>query len=163
MRTFAPRVRLLLSTAILGASSACARDAGLPAAQADPAALGRIRSVYVDEFGTSDASGLVRERIRLRLLRSDRFRLVETAAHADAILTGAATLDHRVVGGETDYTGNAIARLVERSSGRTVWSHEYRDRRIIAPRRDSDRGRVASRMADQIADELLKIAGPALS
>jgi len=47
-----------------------------------------VKKIYLGELGRSEAADLVREKIRLRLMKVERFSLVESAEKADAILTG---------------------------------------------------------------------------
>ena len=56
----------------------------------DKAKLKDIKKIYVGDLGKQEGSDLVREMIRIRLMKSDRFTLVETEEASDGILTGAA-------------------------------------------------------------------------
>lgn len=88
-----------------------------------------------------------------RLMASRRFDIVEEPQRADAVLTGAAALMQH---GARHYRGIGIFRIVENRTGETVWSYEYKRGFMLG-------GSVSSRMADQVVDQLLQVAGPARS
>jgi hypothetical protein len=121
----------------------------LPASQE---ALINVKTIYLGDFGNAEGAALVREKLRIRLMKSGRFEVVETPDRADAILAGAAGVDKSISEGETRYKGSGLLRLVDTKTQKTLWAHEYQRGLIFA-------GSVSSRVADQMADELLKAAG----
>ena len=71
----------------------------------DLSALAQVRTVYLGDFGAGEGSDLVKEKLRLRLLSSPRFVLVETAEKADAVLTGSAGIDKSTNKGNDQLSG----------------------------------------------------------
>src|SRR5262245_43913387 len=64
--------------------------------------LKNVKKIYVAELGKQPESDMIREKIRLRLMKSGRFTVVDRPEDADATLTGAAGLelvDALLVGG----------------------------------------------------------------
>lgn len=75
--------------------------AALAAAQNIPS-LKTVKKIYLAELGKQPESDLIREKIRLRLAKSNRFIVVNKPEDADATLTGVAGLeltDALLVGG----------------------------------------------------------------
>ena len=118
----------------------------------DRGALSSVRTIFLGDFGTTEGSDIVREKIRILLLNSGRFALVDSADMADAILTGAAGIDRGTHEGTTVYAGIGLLRLVETRSQRIIWSHEYKRGFMFG-------GSVSTRIAKQMVDQLLKDAG----
>src|SRR4030095_13932271 len=126
--------------------------------------LANVKKIYIGDLGKEDGADLVREKIRLRLLKSERFTVVETPEAADAILTGVAGVERReyssvstnpstgaVSGsGGTSYAGLGILRLVDVKSQETVWTFEYK--------RGFGFGSASSRVANKTVEQLLKNA-----
>jgi hypothetical protein len=128
-------------------------------AQSIPSAdkLANIRKIYIDDLGKQEGADLVREKIRLRLLKSDRFAVVERPEAADAVLSGAAGVvrsDGVAIGNaDTSFQGTGVLRLVDVKTEEVVWIFEYKRGFMLA-------GSVTSRVADQVVDKLLKDAMP---
>jgi hypothetical protein len=128
----------------------------------DKSKLTEIKKIYIGELGKEEGSDLVREKIRVRLMKSDRFIVVETPEAADAVLTGVAGVERRhhssvhtdpstgnVYGsGGTSYAGIGVLRLVNVTSQETIWLFEYK--------RGFGFGSASSRVADKTVDKLLK-------
>jgi hypothetical protein len=125
--------------------------------------LTEINKVYIGDLGREEGSDLVREKIRVRLMKSARFIVVETQDAADAVLTGVAGVERRhhssvhtdssgnVYGsGGTSYAGIGVLRLVDLKSQETIWLFEYK--------RGFRFGSASSRVADKTVDKLLKDA-----
>jgi hypothetical protein len=69
---------------------------------AGQATLKAVKKIYIAELGKQPESDLIREKIRIRLMKSGRFNIVDKPEEADATLTGAAGLevvDALLVGG----------------------------------------------------------------
>jgi hypothetical protein len=120
----------------------------------DQDALSRVNAIYLGDFGPNDASALVREKIRQRLLGSDRFAVVETPDKADALLVGSAGVEKSVADKSTEYTEFGLLRLVDARTQNTIWAHEYRRPSFVMIVGD-----VSSRLADQMVERLLAQAG----
>lgn len=116
------------------------------------ARLSMVQKLYVDRLGEDDGSALVREKIRARLVSSGAFQIVERIEDADAVLTGFAGVETRQYEGSSNYRGVGLVRVVDVKSHETIWSYEYKRGFMLA-------GSVSSRVADQIADQILKAAG----
>lgn len=147
-RFFATALLLTALTFFYGCASSSQRLSLPP----DQHALGGIKSIYLGNFGGGEGSDLVREKLRVRLINSGRFELVENPDRADAILTGSAGVEKRLDEGTTDYRGTGLLRLVDAKTQKTIWAHEYQRGFMFG-------GSVSTRVANQMADQLLKDAG----
>jgi hypothetical protein len=139
----------------------------LHAQDGSPAAkLANIRKIYIGDFGREEGADLVREKIRIRLMKSERFRVVERVEAADAVLTGVAgavRTYHSSVGpdgngnvqgdGGTSFSGLGVLRLVDLKTDETVWVYEYKRGIGLV-------GSVTGRVADKTVEQLLKDAQP---
>lgn len=125
--------------------------------------LASVKKLYIGSLGNEEGSDLVREKIRIRLMKSDRFSVVERQEAADAILTGVAgverrdsgsvytTSDGKIQGGSgTSYAGLGVLRLVDAESEETIWVFEYK--------RGFSFGSASSRVANKTVEKLLKDA-----
>ncbi len=123
--------------------------------------LAEIRKIYLGDFGTGEGADLVREKVRLRLIESGRFIVVEAVEGADAVLTGAAgvTKGYRTNvnasggSGNTTYHGYGVLRLVDLRTQEPIWFYQYK--------RGFSFGSRSSRVAKQIVNKLLKDAAAA--
>ncbi len=101
-----------------------------------------IKKIYIGDFGYEENADIVKEKVRIRLAKTNRFTIVEHEESADAVLMGAV----RVV---ENYAQNAaVLRLVDRKSDATIWTFEYKNGFFI--------GNPSSRVADQVVKKLLK-------
>jgi hypothetical protein len=83
-------------------------------------ALRAITKIFLGDFGNGEGADLVREKVRLRLARSERFSVVESADMADAVMTGSAGVDrsyHSVVSGSTTGGVSGTGSTVHRGYG----------------------------------------------
>ncbi len=149
-RFFSTILHLTALTLLVGCASSSQRIALAP----DQRALVGIKSIYLGNFGGGEGADLVREKLRVRLLNSGRFEVVEIPDRADAILAGSAGVEKRLDEGTTDYRGTGLLRLVDTKTQRTIWAHEYQRGFMFG-------GSVSTRVANQMADQLLKDAGSA--
>jgi len=91
----------------------------------DQHALAGIKSVYLGSFGGGEGSDLVREKLRVRLIKSGRFEVVETPEHADAILSGSAGVETILDTGTTGHRGTGLLRLVDTKTQKTIWARVH--------------------------------------
>jgi hypothetical protein len=147
-------ISFLLSATLLniGCSSYGGQDLSI---ETNYSALMEVKSIYIDDFGGAEGSDLVREKLLVRLINSGRFNVVENQDRADALLVGSAGVSSRIVNGNTDYNGNGFLRLVEANSQTTIWGHQYQRGFMLG-------GSVSTRVANQMADQLLEDAGEEL-
>lgn len=131
----------------------CASSGQRPSLPPDERALEGINSIYLGSFGGGEGSSLVREKLRIRLITSGRFEIVEIPDRADATLIGSAGVEKRLDKGTTGYQGTGLLRLVDVKTQKTIWAHEYQRGFMLG-------GSVSTRVANQMADQLLKGAGP---
>lgn len=143
-------LHLTALTLLVGCASSTHRLAFAP----DQRALAGIRSIYLSDFGGGDGADLVREKLRVRLFNSGRFEVVEIPDRAGAVLAGSAGVVKRLDEGTTDYSGTGLLRLVDTKTQKTIWAHEYQRGFMFG-------GSVSTRVANQMADQLLKDAGSA--
>src|SRR5438093_12012682 len=127
--------------------------------------LANVRRIYIGSLGNEEGADLVREKIRLRLSKTERFSVVERPESADAILTGVAgvvrttapvstnTATGDVSGGGTGFSGVGVLRLVDLKTDETIWVFEYK-------RGFSFKG-ASDRVAYKTVEQLLKDAEPA--
>jgi hypothetical protein len=123
--------------------------------------LSDVRKIYLGDFGMGEGSDLVREKLRVRLMESGRFTVVESIEAADAVLTGAAGVTsgyHSSVNssgghGNTTHTGYGVLRLIYLQTQEPVWFFEYKP--PVVSFRFSSR---SNSVANQIVDKLLKDA-----
>ena len=141
--------RLLVMLALVGCASG--RRISLPT---DQGALSKVNAIHLGDFGSGNGSALVREKIRLRLLESKRFDVVESADRADASLVGSAGVETSSTSESTDHLEFGLLRLVDRLSQTTSWAHEYRAPRVVMTTLS-----MGTRLAEQMTEQLLKEAG----
>lgn len=144
--------RIVLAFGVLLFTASCANVAP-PAITADRQALANIRTIYLGNLGVGDGTDLVREKLRVRLMQSGRFTIVESPQKAQAILTGVAGVETNYTPQGTRHAGTALVRLVDLRSEQTIWVQQYQ-RGYSAPGTSA-----SSRVAEQLADALLRDAG----
>ncbi len=126
--------------------------------------LAGIHKIYIDQLGSEQGADLVREKIRLRLIKSARFQVVEAPEEADAVLTGVAGVERRrfssissdsagrVSGvGGTSYAGLGVLRLIVGKTKQTIWIYEYKRGLSLTLS-------ASSRVAEKTVTQLLKDA-----
>lgn len=132
--------------------------------------LASITEIYLGELGKGEDVDLFREKIRLRLMKSKRFVVVETEEDADATLTGAVGISSNQVssvstnpatgqvtgGGATVYEGSGVVRLIDSKTKETIWIYEYK-RGFFRPRSAS--GDVAGKIVSSLLKDTKKIEG----
>jgi S1-C subfamily serine protease len=102
--------------------------------------LRAVKSVYVGNFGTSQAALLVREKLINRLSKQSGFDVASSIQDADSFLTGFVGDD---VYGRADAS---VFRLVGKA-GKILWSGEYSSRGL---------GSASSGIANRVVDDLVK-------
>lgn len=126
----------------------------------------RINKIYIGDLGRQENADLVREKIRVRLMKSNRFTVVDSADEADAVLTGVAGVSESVAGtvqtnpatgqisgsAGTVYQGAGVLRLIDAKAKRTIWIYEYK------PGFARPGSSVSSRVAEKTVKQLLKDA-----
>lgn len=149
-------VTRLISTTLLLAAFAlfvgCASPGQSLSVAPNHDALAGIQSIYFGDFGGGEGADLVREKLRVRLLNSGRFDVVESPDRADAILTGSVGVEKNLNEGTTYYRGAGLLRLIDTKTQKTIWAHEYRGGVTIW-------GSTSTRVANQMADQLLQDSG----
>ena len=118
-----------------------------PSVPTDTVALSSVHRLFLGDFGSQESSSLVKEKVRLLLLNSTRFQLVEREELADAVLTGSVGVSHSLEDGTSSYSGSGLLRLVRRSDGRTIWAHQHRASLTLTASASS---RVANQMVAQL-------------
>ena len=117
----------------------------------DSVALAQVRQIFLGDFGSLDGAEIVREKVRVLLLSSTRFEVVEREELADAVLKGSVGVSQDVSEGTSSYSGIGLLRLVGRVSERTIWAHEHRAGLTLTQS-------ASSRVANQMVAELHKAA-----
>ena len=112
-----------------------------------------IHKIYIADLGREEGADLVREKIRVRLMKSGRFSVVERPESADAVLTGVAGVVRSYDDdGSTSFAGMGVLRLVDLKTDETIWVFEYK--------RGFGFGSASNRVADKGVEKLLKDATP---
>ena len=75
--------RLILICTVALSGCASMRPATIPT---DSVALAQVRKIFLGDFGSLDGAEIVREKVRVLLLSSTRFEVVEREELADAVL-----------------------------------------------------------------------------
>jgi len=127
----------------------------------DVSRLLNVKKIYIGDLGREEGSDLVREKIRVRLMKTDRFVVVEKPELADAVLTGVAGVERQYTSsvstdsngkvsgeGTTTFAGLGVLRLVDVKTSEAIWLFEYK-------RGFGFKG-ASSRVADQTVGKLLK-------
>ena len=90
--------------------------------------LADVRAIYVDDLGSDAGADLIREKIKMRLVESGRFTVVESPGSADAILAGAAAVHTNTYGTDGDThtarKGRGVFRLIEPHTQEVIWITE---------------------------------------
>jgi hypothetical protein len=137
----------------------------VPTLAQDKSKVQSVKNFYVGELSPAKSyyvkGSAVQEKLRLELMKSKHFEVVESSEAADAVLTGMVWEPIRQVGIsspgpifssilETDPLrwGKGALRLVDAKSNETIWSYEYK--------RGFNRNRAAGRIADIVVDKLVK-------
>jgi len=110
----------------------------------DRSKLLNVKRIYVADLGKEEGSDIVKEKIKLLLMKSERFTVVESRENADALLVGAAGVNSRGAGAAV---GAGVLRLVDPKSEETIWVYEY-SRPLMAF------GSEANRIAEKTVDKL---------
>ncbi len=122
--------------------------------------LSDVKKVTVDWPEGGRASAAVRERMAEKLKASGRIQIVPSAAQADAVLRGSATIwitgyispSPRSKGAEeATYQGYASAEL-NGKSGKTLWSY------LVTPRKPGWKS-ISDDLGDQLAGSLMEAIG----
>jgi TolB-like protein len=165
-------IRGLSILALCCVLAACHRTFGVPTESVqEPAALASVKTIYVEDLSHGEdpllveGSDLVKEKILARLSQSKRFSVVDAPDKADATLTGVAGFQRWYFGMEsfyglegslnTQYSGVGMVRLLDSKTKEPIWTHEY-ETGLFHPTQS-----VADRVANQVADKLLRDATPA--
>ena len=125
--------------------------------------LKEIKKIYLSELGTTDSSDLVREKIRLRLMQTGKFTVVERREDADAIFTGTVVMEKHISGGlgDVDTSNKAVAIFYLRSAvtDEVIWTYEYKPKFFNIAIFTDKATRGYNRVAERTVERLLKDAG----
>lgn len=128
-----------------------------------------VKKIFVDNFADNENAEEIKEKIKLRLLKTGRFIVVERPENADAILTGiggvrskqysSITTDTATgnISGEqkTIERGFGAFRLVDIKSEETIWVFEYK-RGLKTFGFNSQAAKVADRTVGQLLEDIKK-------
>ncbi len=164
--------RTLTFVALCCSLVACHRTFGIPRdIVRDLPALASVRTIYIEDLTHGEdphlveGSALVKEKLATKLAQSGRFVIVDRPDLADALLTGVAGFQRWYFGMEsffglegslnTQYAGIGMVRLLDATTTRPIWTHEY-ETGFFHPTQP-----VVDRVANQIAEKLLADASSA--
>jgi hypothetical protein len=143
---------LVLSLAVLG-----------NAQESNNSRLQTVKKIYVTELGTTDSSSIIREKIRIRLMQTGKFTVVERAADADAVLTGTAVMEKHVDGDlhdiDTEEKGVAVFYLRSAEADEVIWTYEYKPKFFNLAILTDKATRGYNQLANRTVEKLLKDAG----
>lgn len=151
--------------------AACQSPVGVsPKGVQDSTRLASVKSIYIEDLGKAEGANLieksdmVKERIGAALAQSGRFSIATTPQQADAILSGIAGIEQWYHGMEgfyglegdldTHYLGVGHVQLIDSKTKQIIWTHEY-ERGLFKLHQT-----VENRVAEQVADKLLRDATP---
>ena len=116
----------------------------------DPGLIQRIsdvKTIFIGEFGTTEAAALVKEKLSNRLVKSGKLTIIEDERQADAVLTG--VVGNNAIGVATV----AVVKVVTRER-RVIWGGEKTAGGIS--RFVAVEGGASASIADKLAADLLK-------
>jgi hypothetical protein len=134
----------------------------------DQAKLQPVKKIYIGELRPAKSYSVkgsdVQEKLRLQLMKSKRFEVVDSREAADAVLTGVVWEPVGQAGGPTApgpvfsssletnplLWGKGTLHLVDAKSNQTIWTYEYQ--------RGFDKNRAPGRIASIVIDKLTKDA-----
>ena len=106
---------------------------------ADKSLLNNVKTIYVDDLGRQSKSDLIREKLIAYFNKTTRFKIVNTPAEADAVLTGTASVETagkgRIINPATGKAasnkeisryGTASLKLVDTKTKKVSWTFEFR-------------------------------------
>lgn len=121
-----------------------------------------VKKIYVAELGTTDSSDIIREKLKIRLMQTGKFTVVERESEADAIFTGTVVMDDRGDRGphysEASLKGVAVFYL-RRKSNEVIWSYEYKPKFFDMAVFSDKTVRAYNQVAERTIERLMKDAG----
>lgn len=122
-----------------------------------------IKKIYITELGTTDNSDIIREKIRLRLIETGKFTVVDRREEADAIFTGTVVMEKHIGGGlgdiDTTNKGVAVFYLRRPVTGEVIWTYEYKPKFFNIAIWTDKATRGYNRVAERTVERLMKDAG----
>jgi hypothetical protein len=147
---------LLLATFVL---------AGFVNAQSSEAnaKLREVRKIYLGELGRTDDADIIREKIKLRLVKSGKFMVVNRQTEADAILTGTVVISQQIDGSlgdiDTKNKGVAVFYLRDAETEEDIWTYEFKPNFFNVAIFTDKATRGYNQVANRTVDKMLKDAG----
>ena len=127
------------------------------------AKLRDVKKIYVGELGRSDDADIVREKIKLRLIKSGQYKIVNREADADAVLTGTVVISQQIDGGigdiNTKNKGVAVFYLRDADTNEDLWVYEFKPNFFNVVILTDKATRGYNQVANRTVDQLLKDAG----
>lgn len=122
-----------------------------------------VKRIYVSELGTTDSASIIREKIKLRLIESGKFTVVDRKEDADAVLTGTVVMEKHVDGDlhdiDTEEKGVAIFYLRRADSNEVIWTYEYKPKFFNIAILTDKATRGYNQLANRTVEKLMKDAG----
>lgn len=129
----------------------------------DNSKLRNVKKIFVDELGRSDDADIVREKIKLRLVKSGQFTVVNRRQDADAVLTGTVVISQQIDGGfpdiDTKNKGVAVFYLRDADTDEDIWTYEFKPRFFNVAILTDKATRGYNQVANRTVDQMLKDAG----
>ncbi len=122
-----------------------------------------VKKIYVGELGRTDDSDIVREKIKLRLIKSGQYTVVNRREDADAILTGTVVISQQIDGNigdiDTKNKGVAIFYLRDAKTENDIWTYEFKPNFFNVAILTDKATRGYNQVANRTVDKLLKDSG----
>jgi hypothetical protein len=122
-----------------------------------------VKRIYVSELGTTDSADLIREKIRLRLMQTGKFTIVDNREEADAVLTGTVVMEKHVEGDfkdiDTKNKGVAVFYLRRAGTNEVIWTYEYKPKFFNIAIFTDKATRGYNQLANRTVEQLMKDAG----
>jgi hypothetical protein len=122
-----------------------------------------VKKIYVGELGRSDDADIIREKIKLRLTKSNQFTVVNREQDADAILTGTVVISQQVSGNfpdiDTKNKGVAVFYLRDPETDEDIWTYEFKPNFFNVVILTDKATRGYNQVANRTVDKMLKDAG----
>jgi hypothetical protein len=119
---------LLCAAVLLGA---CARTTVTPHSHAASLVPMTAKSIFVGSFNGEFAREM-HAAVDAELEKSSRYRVVETEAVADYVLSGSIVINTQLTTRMVATPPSGFVQLFSRASGTNVWQYTYRDQRTAA-------------------------------
>lgn len=122
-----------------------------------------IKKIYVSALGSTDKSDVIREKIKIRLMKTGKFTIVDRKEESDAILTGSVVMENPI---DVNYSsvsaknkGVGVFYLRRTSTDEVIWTYEYKSKLFDFDVFSDKTIHAYNQVAERTVDRLMKDAG----